>query len=190
LTKKTQPVRAVELELRGSQTTANSDSKTFTISLGKSTSPQASTQKNTKNTRTGASTPKDAMRNSQEISTRNKAQVQAQAKGNDPFIYYMTNMEKAHRWNGEPDYFVQVYREHFLQTYQALTFCKMLKPADLSVISQKKVNLPKREAHIKHKKTLVFDMDETLIHCNESTDMPADVVLPIIFPNGEVVQVN
>ena len=33
-------------------------------------------------------------------------------------------------------------------------------------------------------------MDETLIHCNESTDMPADVVLPIIFPNGEVVQVN
>jgi len=190
LDEKTQPVRAVELELRGSQTTANSDSKTFTISLGKTTamSPQASTQKNTKNTRTGASTPKDAMRNSQEISTRNKAQVQAQAKGNEPFIYYMTNMEKAHRWNGEPDYFVQVYREHFLQTYQALTFCKMLKAADLSVINQKKVNLPKKEAHNKHKKTLVFDMDETLIHCNESTDMPADVVLPIIFPNGEVVQ--
>jgi CTD small phosphatase-like protein 2 len=190
LDEKTQPVRAVELELRGSQTTANSDSKTFTISLGKVTamSPQASTQKNTKNTRTGASTPKDAMRNSQEISTRTKAQAQAQAKGNEPFIYYMTNMEKAHRWNGEPDYFVQVYREHFLQTYQALTFCKMLKPADLSVISQKKVNLPKKEVHNKHKKTLVFDMDETLIHCNESTDMPADVVLPIIFPNGEVVQ--
>ena len=39
-------------------------------------------------------------------------------------------------------------------------------------------------------KTLLLDLDETLIHCNESTDMPADVVLPIIFPNGEVVQVN
>jgi len=158
LDEKTQPVRAVELELRGSQTTANSDSKTFTISLGKTTamSPQASTQKNTKNTRTGASTPKDAMRNSQEISTRNKAQVQAQAKGNEPFIYYMTNMEKAHRWNGEPDYFVQVYREHFLQTYQALTFCKMLKAADLSVINQKKVNLPKKEAHNKRKENLIF----------------------------------
>jgi len=191
LDERTQPVRAVELELRGSQTTANSDSKTFTISLGKVTamSPsQGSTQKSTKNTRTGASTPKDAMRNSQEISTRTKAQAQAQAQGKEPFIYYMSGLEKAHRWNGEPDYFVQVYREHFLQTYQALTFCKMLKQADMSVINQKKVNLPKREANVKHKKTLVFDMDETLIHCNESTDMPADVILPIIFPNGEVVQ--
>jgi len=189
LDERDKPVRAVELELRGSQTTANSDSKTFTISLGKVTamSPQ---QKTTKNTRTGASTPKDAMRNSQEISTRAKAQAQAQAQaqGKDPFIYYMTGLEKAHRWNGEPDYFVQVYREHFLQTYQALTFCKMLKQADMSVINQKKVNLPKRDSNTKHKKTLVFDMDETLIHCNESTDMPADVVLPIIFPNGEVVQ--
>lgn len=187
LDERDKPVRAVELELRGSQTTANSDSKTFTISLGKATAVSSQAQKNTKNTRNGASTPKDAMRTSQEISTRNKAQVQAQGK-EQPFIYYMSNMEKAHRWNGEPDYFVQVYREHFLQTYQALTFCKMLKPADLSVIAQKKVNLPKKEIHNKHKKTLVFDMDETLIHCNESTDMPADVVLPIIFPNGEVVQ--
>lgn len=110
---------------------------------------QGSTQKNTKNTRTGASTPKDAMRNSQEISTRTKAQAQAQAQGKEPFIYYMSGLEKAHRWNGEPDYFVQVYREHFLQTYQALTFCKMLKQADMSVINQKKVNLPKREANIK-----------------------------------------
>ena len=33
-------------------------------------------------------------------------------------------------------------------------------------------------------------MDETLIHCNESPDIPCDVVLPIVFPNGEVVEVN
>jgi len=40
------------------------------------------------------------------------------------------------------------------------------------------------------KKTIVFDLDETLIHCNESTDIPADVIVPIKFPNNETVDVN
>ena len=35
------------------------------------------------------------------------------------------------------------------------------------------------------KKTIVLDLDETLIHCNDNTDIPADVILPIIFPNGD-----
>jgi len=35
------------------------------------------------------------------------------------------------------------------------------------------------------KKTIVLDLDETLIHCNYNTDIPADVILPIIFPNGD-----
>jgi len=39
------------------------------------------------------------------------------------------------------------------------------------------------------KKTIVFDLDETLIHCNESTDIPADIVVPIKFPNNETVDV-
>ena len=33
----------------------------------------------------------------------------------------------------------------------------------------------------KGKKTLVFDLDETLIHCNESLEIPNDVILPIKF---------
>jgi len=28
-------------------------------------------------------------------------------------------------------------------------------------------------------KTIIFDLDETLIHCNESTDVPSDIVFPI-----------
>lgn len=39
-------------------------------------------------------------------------------------------------------------------------------------------------------KTLVFDMDETLIHCNESTEIPCDVVVDIKFPTGERIQVS
>lgn len=38
------------------------------------------------------------------------------------------------------------------------------------------------------KKTIVFDLDETLIHCNETTSIPHDVALPITFPTGEVIE--
>jgi len=172
--------KASKPELKGSKTTTNTDSKTFTVSLGKTSaqSPLAGSQlmvqkKNSKG--------KESVKASQELMrTQNTGREQ-------PFIYYMTSLEKAHKYNGEPDYFVQIYREHFLQSFQALSFVKTLKVPDTSVIAQKRVHLPKRESH-RDKKTLVFDMDETLIHCNESSDMPSDVVLPIIFPNGEVVE--
>jgi len=184
--KSVKPIRAIDLDLKGSKTSPNVESKTFSINLGKTTSqsPTASTTLATKTTKTvknGSSSTKETTKTSQELVVRTKI------PGKEPFIYYMTNLEKAHRWAGEADYFVQIYREHFLQTFQALSFCKLLKPTDPSVIAQKKVHLPRRETH-KDKKTLVFDMDETLIHCNESPDMPSDVVLPITFPNGEVVE--
>ena len=35
----------------------------------------------------------------------------------------------------------------------------------------------------------MFDLDETLIHCNESTDIPSDIILPIKFPSGETIEV-
>lgn len=40
------------------------------------------------------------------------------------------------------------------------------------------------------KKTVVFDLDETLIHCNESAGIASDVIIPIRFPNNEVVDVR
>ncbi len=40
------------------------------------------------------------------------------------------------------------------------------------------------------KKTIVFDLDETLIHCNENTRIPSDVVLAIKFPQGEIIEVD
>ncbi len=36
---------------------------------------------------------------------------------------------------------------------------------------------------------MIFDLDETLIHCNESLDLPSDVILPIKFPSGEIIEV-
>ena len=120
----------------------------------------------------------------------------------DLFTYYITSQQKYHRSWSESDYFCQIYKEHLIQSFQALTFCKYLKPVDPKVLAQKKVFLPKRPTHkgilsyffcFKYnldKKTIVFDLDETLIHCNESTDVPADVILPIKFPHGEVIEVD
>ena len=39
-------------------------------------------------------------------------------------------------------------------------------------IANKTISLPSTS-----RKTLVFDLDETLIHCNESLDLPHDVAL-------------
>ena len=36
---------------------------------------------------------------------------------------------------------------------------------------------------------MIFDLDETLIHCNDSSEMKSDVILPIRFPTGENIQV-
>jgi len=174
------PIRAVDL---APKTTPNIESKVFTISLGKgSVSPTASSSQSALIVKNNKKASKEAQKAIQDAVVRAKTSVK-----DSSFVYYMTHLEKAHRWDGEPDYFVQIYQEHFLQSYQALSFLKNTKPTDPALLAQKRVNLPRRETH-KDKRTLVFDMDETLIHCNESLDMPADVILPIIFPNGEVVE--
>lgn len=178
--KPSKAVKTSEFEIRGAKTTPNQEAKTYSINLARNQAAANVAQKPaTKEMKQSASSSKELVKTVQDASVRSRTQ--------EPFIYHMTGLEKAYRWTSEPDYFVQIYREHFLQSYQALTFVKTLKATDPSVIAQKKVNLPRREAH-KNRKTLVFDMDETLIHCNESTDMPSDVILPILFPNGEIVE--
>lgn len=37
--------------------------------------------------------------------------------------------------------------------------------------------------------TLIFDMDETLIHCNETVDMHADFITKVNFITGECIEV-
>jgi CTD small phosphatase-like protein 2 len=54
------------------------------------------------------------------------------------------------------------------------------------LIDEKKIFLEKKKDV---KKTIVFDLDETLIHCNENMDIVSDVTLPITFPTGEIIEV-
>ena len=36
-------------------------------------------------------------------------------------------------------------------------------------------------------KTIIFDLDETLIHCNDYLKLPHDVKLTIKFPQGIII---
>ena len=35
---------------------------------------------------------------------------------------------------------------------------------------------------------MIFDLDETLIHCNENSSLKSDIILPIQFPNGQTIE--
>ncbi len=49
------------------------------------------------------------------------------------------------------------------------------------------LNLKKSEFY-QGKKTLVFDLDETLIHCNEYPDTESDVKLSIVLQSGDTFE--
>ncbi|KAL4489491.1 hypothetical protein ABPG72_002787 [Tetrahymena utriculariae] len=102
-----------------------------------------------------------------------------------PYIYYISPIIKAYMEPQNLSPFASLAKEHLIQTMQAISFSRMLKPASQKVIDEKKVHLPIRRDN---KKTLVFDLDETLIHCNENANIPSDVILPIRFPTGEVIE--
>lgn len=81
----------------------------------------------------------------------------------------------------------RAYREHLFQTFQALKFVRTMKTIDQAHLISKIVSLPKRRGY-EDKKTLIFDLDETLVHCVDSIEHSCpDVILPIAFPTGEVI---
>lgn len=80
-----------------------------------------------------------------------------------------------------------LYREHLFQTFQALKFVRNIPPANMDIVRSKKVNLARRRGY-EDKKTIVFDLDETLVHCCEDLDLSEpDVILPIQFPSGDMI---
>jgi len=81
-----------------------------------------------------------------------------------------------------------LYKEHLFQTFQAMKFVRTLQPVNLEQLKEKRVTLTRRKG-FENKKTLVFDLDETLVHCVEDLNLcNPTVVLPIVFPSGEIVQ--
>ena len=62
------------------------------------------------------------------------------------------------------------------------------------LIISKKIKIPPVRKSIllppTDKKTIIFDLDETLIHCNSNNLKPGDVLLNVLFDNGDNLDVN
>ncbi|CAD8095979.1 unnamed protein product [Paramecium sonneborni] len=106
----------------------------------------------------------------------------SETQQSEPFLYYISSVIQSLR-KQESNKNDDRIRDHFQQTFQGLLFANKL---NLSFDEDKIVNLPRAN----NLKTIVFDLDETLIHCNENAQVIGDVILPITFQNGEIVQAS
>ncbi|CAD8156179.1 unnamed protein product [Paramecium octaurelia] len=124
-------------------------------------------------------TPQSRLQSFRIASPSAKPRSQSQNKRND--IYYLSKLQRAFDTNGS-DYFSRMYREHFHQTYQGLN-CRFFPQNNNDY--NKSHKLPK-----KHQRqfTLFFDLDETLVHCNETPQIPCDVVLEINVSKHQIVR--
>ena len=51
-------------------------------------------------------------------------------------------------------------------------------------IQSRSIELPESE----HKKTIIFDLDETLVHCIDDVETtPYDIPISVTFPSGDTV---
>ncbi|CAD8210110.1 unnamed protein product [Paramecium pentaurelia] len=96
-------------------------------------------------------------------------------------IYYLSKLQKAFDSNGS-DYFSRIYREHFHQTYQGLNH--RFFPQNNNDYNRSNKLTKKCQQQI----TLFFDLDETLVHCNENPSMPCDVILDINVSKNQIVK--
>lgn len=77
------------------------------------------------------------------------------------------------------------YDEYLQQSLTSLNFIKTFPPVDLKQLKEKRIIVPKKKGY-ETKKTLIFDLDETLVHCCTG-DEPADTTLKITLPSGHIV---
>lgn len=83
-----------------------------------------------------------------------------------------------------------ITRKHLYQTFRGLKMARSLPLADPLQLQAKRVVLMKPPGKYR-RKTAIFDLDETLVHCLDRSETAVpDVVLPIRFPNGDIVHVT
>ncbi|CAD8198930.1 unnamed protein product [Paramecium octaurelia] len=129
-------------------------------------------------------TPKSAGKGSLSV---NKYFESTKKLGTDQQQYYITKVKNAFSKSIHDDYFSRMYREHFLQTYQGIYVASYLQPADPKDLKNKQVRLKQKDIY-KNKISIVFDLDETLVHCNESLAIPSDVILTIQVSPQETIK--
>ncbi|CAD8117974.1 unnamed protein product [Paramecium sonneborni] len=76
-----------------------------------------------------------------------------------------------------------IFREHIVVSF---TYIPMIQKSNIDdkQIQEKKLNIPITK-NKKYNKTIIFDMDETLMHCNEDENDKCQFKIPIEFEDGE-----
>jgi Dullard-like phosphatase family protein len=141
-----------------------------------------------------SSIPKNSFTPTQRKSSSESKKRSQEKEGKESSLSNVVTQVKGKKFNFDaPDVNLQMksealYKEHLFQTFQALKFVKTLQPVNLEQLKERRVNVPRRKG-FETRKTLIFDLDETLVHCcDEITEGKAMVNLPVVFPTGEVVQ--
>jgi len=80
-----------------------------------------------------------------------------------------------------------LFREFTIHIFESISFLQGIDKIDESEIEKRKIFLPYKK-DFKRKRSIIFDLDETLAHCTKkpSKENPPDVVLPIKLKNGQI----
>ncbi|CAD8121331.1 unnamed protein product [Paramecium sonneborni] len=116
-----------------------------------------------------------------QIQSPSSSKPRSQSQNRRIEIYYLSKLQKAFDNNGS-DYFSRIYREHFHQTYQGLNHRFFAQNNNDYNRSNKLTKKCQQQI------TLFFDLDETLVHCNENPSMPCDVILDINVSKSQTVK--
>lgn len=79
-----------------------------------------------------------------------------------------------------------IYKEHLFQTFQAVKFLRNLPQPEAAEINNKSIWLAKRKGY-ENKRTIIFDLDETLVHCIENAEQ-GDFSITIPMANGKTIR--
>ncbi|CAD8144716.1 unnamed protein product [Paramecium octaurelia] len=101
--------------------------------------------------------------------------------------YYIDDLITA--FQDETVSFSKLFRDNFVHAFNFIPTLKSVQfvQAEDKEKLERKIKLDPYPQNLKFKKTVIFDLDETLVHCNEDESMPSQILLPITFPTGEKV---
>lgn len=78
----------------------------------------------------------------------------------------------------------EMHKNHLVQTLQSLQYMKSVCQPSQYELTKRSVELPQS----RHRKTIIFDLDETLVHCiDDIENSQFDLPISVTFPTGETI---
>lgn len=120
------------------------------------------------------------------IKDKKKKSSKITSMGSKKQEYYMKDLIKA--LSGSKTVKHRIFYEHFLQNAKSHSILSKLKrPAKVDLVS-KSIYLPPRKSKIK--KTLILDLDETLIHSTFEQNQPSDIKIAVFLNKNSKIEIS